>query len=104
MIKWDQALVQSVHDYKKKNNTTIEKALAEMKLPIGSFYNAQVRFSKRAKVKPVAAIEIKRVYNKKVEPVKIPMKLEMVSPNSSNKIVIMIAERSQIKSILSEVF
>ncbi len=40
MIKWSPELVQSVHTYKNKNNVTVEKALADLKLPMGSFYNA----------------------------------------------------------------
>lgn len=103
MIKWDQALVQSVHDYENKHKVTIQKALADLKLPVGSFYNARGRFGKRIKSKP--AVEIKRTYNKKsVQAVQIPMKLEMASSNSSNKIVILITDRSQVKNILAELF
>lgn len=93
---WTPERVKQIQDHAKNNNITIAAAAKNLKMSVAAYYKAKAKMTnaptrsyvRRGPVKAAASIK--------------PVTLEMSSPTSNNKIVILIADRSQIKSILSE--
>ena len=77
---------------------SVPKISEETGIPTQTLYK---RFSMMKAGQKKTRTYIKRA---SVEPQIKPIKLEMAAPTHSGKIVILIADRSQVRSILNEVF
>lgn len=88
-VSWTPERVQTIQTYMKDKNVTLEQASKQLKFGMATYYKYKNNMSTG-----------KRKYTKR----QAPITLELASPTQKNKIVFIIADRSQARDILNEVF
>lgn len=107
---WTQERVAKIQQYMEENNRTVNEAAKDLNFSVTSYYHTKKllkggprKYTRRTPGKNMP-IEEQAKIQKAIK--QEPITLELASPTHSGggRVVILIADRSQVKSILSEVF